>query len=151
MSFVYTTCGGTCPATTHTLYPGPAGARGGGLWGKQVEFVSITLDPARDTPEVLAGYARVYDADPAAWHFLTGPPDAVARVVAAWGMWVKPGPAGVARPPLADLPARPPGPSARDLQPRVPPPAAVVQDVEALLAEEAEAPPRRRPRPTSSR
>ena len=29
-----------------------------GLWGRSVEFVSITLDPARDTPEALARYAR---------------------------------------------------------------------------------------------
>src|SRR5207302_10583206 len=94
VSFVYTTCGGTCPATTHTLYRVQQALKEAGLWGKQVAFVSITLDPARDRPEVLANYARIFDADPAAWHFLTGPPQDVARVIAAWGMWVKPGPAG---------------------------------------------------------
>ena len=45
--------------------------------------------------EVLRRYAKVYGADPAAWHFLTGPPDRVARVITSWGMWAKVGPSGV--------------------------------------------------------
>src|SRR6516225_6533280 len=90
VSFVYTTCGGTCPATTHTLYRVQQALKEAGLWGKRVELVSISLDPARDRPEVLAGYARVFDADTSAWHFPTGPPDTVAQVIAAWGMWVRP-------------------------------------------------------------
>ena len=73
VSFVYTTCGGTCPATTHTLYRVQQALKEAGHWGKRIEFVSITLDPVRDRPEVLAGYARVFDADTTAWHFLTGP------------------------------------------------------------------------------
>ncbi len=95
VSFIYTTCNGTCPATTHTLYRIQEKLKDAQLWGKRVEFVSISLDPARDTPEVLASYARIYDADPASWHFLTGPPDRVNRVIAAWGMWAKVGPSGV--------------------------------------------------------
>jgi protein SCO1/2 len=35
-------------------------------------LVSFTVDPARDTPEVLAAYARKFGADPARWYFLTG-------------------------------------------------------------------------------
>src|SRR5262249_39836058 len=54
------------------------------------QLLSITLDPARDTPEVLRGYMRLYDVDASNWTFLTGPPDVVARVIAAWDMWVKP-------------------------------------------------------------
>ncbi|MFM7206634.1 MAG: SCO family protein [Planctomycetaceae bacterium] len=34
--------------------------------------VSLTCDPANDTPEVLAKYAARFDADPARWKFLTG-------------------------------------------------------------------------------
>src|SRR5205814_7307927 len=56
----------------------------------RVRLVSITLDPARDTPEVLRHYMRLYDADPATWSFLTGPPAQVAKVHAAWDMWAKP-------------------------------------------------------------
>jgi cytochrome oxidase Cu insertion factor (SCO1/SenC/PrrC family) len=43
------------------------------LAGTGVEFVSFTVDPDRDTPEVLAAYARRFQADTATWHFLTGP------------------------------------------------------------------------------
>jgi len=55
-----------------------------------VRLVSITLDPKRDTPEVLRGYMRLYDVDAGSWSFLTGPPETVAKVVAGWGMWARP-------------------------------------------------------------
>ncbi len=41
----------------------------------KVRLVSFTVDPARDTPEVLAGYAKRYQARTARWTFLTGPAD----------------------------------------------------------------------------
>src|SRR5262249_31330407 len=56
----------------------------------RVRFVSITLDPARDSPEALRRYMKAYDADPAFWSFLTGDREEVEKVHAAWGMWVKP-------------------------------------------------------------
>ena len=39
----------------------------------KVRFVSISIDPKRDTPEVLASYARKFHADTNRWVFLTGP------------------------------------------------------------------------------
>ena len=95
VSFVYTTCNGSCPATTHNLYRVQEALKRAGLWGTRVAFVSITLDPERDSPEVLARYARIYGVDPANWRFLTGPPDRIAKVLADWGMWARIGPAGV--------------------------------------------------------
>lgn len=89
VSFVYTTCGGTCPATTHGMSRAQDTLKGAGLWGDRVEFVSISLDPERDTPDVLRRYATVYDADLAHWRFVTGSQDAVAQVVEAWGMWAR--------------------------------------------------------------
>jgi protein SCO1/2 len=41
-----------------------------------VRFVSLTVDPAHDTPEVLARYARLAGVGPE-WLFLTGPRDAL--------------------------------------------------------------------------
>jgi protein SCO1/2 len=38
----------------------------------EVKLVSFTVDPANDTPAVLAEYAQRYKADPARWSFLTG-------------------------------------------------------------------------------
>jgi protein SCO1/2 len=91
VSFVFTTCNGTCPATTHRMSQIQEELKTRGLLKNgQVRLLSITLDPARDTPEVLHGYMRLYDADPKNWTFLTGPPDQVSAVIKAWGMWAKP-------------------------------------------------------------
>jgi protein SCO1/2 len=38
-----------------------------------VRLVSFTVDPAQDTPPVLAAYAKMHGASPAIWYFLTGP------------------------------------------------------------------------------
>ncbi len=94
VSFVYTTCNGVCPATTQTLVQIQHALREAKLWKNSVEFVSITLDPKRDTPDTLNHYARLFGADPAAWHFLTGKPTRVGSVIKAWGMWVKSDPNG---------------------------------------------------------
>jgi protein SCO1/2 len=37
-----------------------------------VKLVSFTVDPERDTPEVLAAYAKHFLAEPGRWSFLTG-------------------------------------------------------------------------------
>jgi protein SCO1 len=44
--------------------------------GKDVAIVSITVDPLRDTPELVANYARVFRPRPG-WTFLTGKPENV--------------------------------------------------------------------------
>jgi protein SCO1 len=95
VSFVYTTCNGVCPATTSSLVQIQKKLEQARLWGSSVEFVSITLDPTRDTPEVLNRYAHLFGADSASWHFLTGSKSQVESVIAAWGMWAKIGPTGV--------------------------------------------------------
>jgi protein SCO1/2 len=95
VSFVFTTCNGTCPATTHRMSK-VAGEldRHGLLKSGKVHLLSITLDPVRDTPAALRGYMELYDIDPAHWTFLTGEPTVVAKVHAAWGLWVKLAPMG---------------------------------------------------------
>jgi protein SCO1/2 len=89
VSFVFTTCSGSCPATTHRMSQVQEELKRRHL-NQRVHLLSITLDPARDTPEVLRGYMRLYDADPANWTFLTGAAETIAQTIAAWGMWVKP-------------------------------------------------------------
>jgi protein SCO1 len=95
VSFVFTTCGGSCPATTHRMSQVARTLVDSGLLNDdRVRLLSITLDPTRDTPEALRKYMKAYDADPGYWTFLTGPPKEVEKVHAAWGMWAKPAAAG---------------------------------------------------------
>ena len=56
MTFIYATCTDTCPLLTAKM----AGMqkRLGPDFGPRVRFVSITVDPERDTPEILTQYAR---------------------------------------------------------------------------------------------
>jgi protein SCO1/2 len=89
VSFIYTTCTGSCPATTATLVMAQKELQRQGLWGQAVEFVAISLDPAQDTPEVLARYASTYGIDRTRWHFLTGRPEQVDPVLASWDMWAR--------------------------------------------------------------
>jgi protein SCO1/2 len=89
VSFVFTTCNGTCPATTHRVSQVQEALKARGLESK-VRLVSITLDPARDTEAVLRDYMKLYDADPGNWDFLTGTADTVKKVIKDWGMWSKP-------------------------------------------------------------
>jgi protein SCO1/2 len=91
VSFIFTTCNGSCPATTHRMSLVQRELKRHDLLKDgRIQLVSITLDPARDKPDVLKDYMRRYDVDAATWSFLTGAPGQVAKTVAAWGMWVKP-------------------------------------------------------------
>ena len=49
-------------------------------------LLTITFDPVHDVPEVLARYAQIWKADPAIWHFLTGPTADVERVCEMFGV-----------------------------------------------------------------
>ena len=91
VNFVFTTCNGTCPATTSRLGGVAAELKRQGLLEKdQVRLVSITLDPKRDTPKALRRYRELYDIQGDHWSFLTGTEAEVGKVMAAWGMWAKP-------------------------------------------------------------
>jgi protein SCO1/2 len=85
--FVFTTCPGACPKMTMRM----AGLQKA-VPDKDVHFVSFTVDPERDTPEVLKKYAQGFDADPARWHFLTGEKSALFDTAA--GLKLTAAPAG---------------------------------------------------------
>lgn len=89
VSFIFTTCSGSCPATTSRMVLLQEELKRQGRWGKDIRLVSITLDPERDTPHKLRSYMQLYDADAKGWSFLTGPALDVQRVMAAWGMWAR--------------------------------------------------------------
>ncbi len=67
--FIYTTCPGPCPRMTSQMREVQDAIQK----MQDVKLVSFTVDPARDTPPVLAEYAHVHGAAPERWYFLTGP------------------------------------------------------------------------------
>ncbi|MBI3096932.1 MAG: DUF420 domain-containing protein [Planctomycetes bacterium] len=73
--FIFTRCRNPCPQLTHTFE---------GLQRdlpSEARIVSITVDPAFDTPEVLAAYAGLHGAQPGRWHFLTGDRKAIVDLL----------------------------------------------------------------------
>jgi protein SCO1/2 len=89
VSFVFTTCNGSCPATTHRMALVERDIEKAGLLDR-VHLVSITLDPARDKPTVLRDYMQLFDIASKHWTFLTGAQKDIDAVLSDWGMWVRP-------------------------------------------------------------
>ncbi len=52
-------------------------------------LLTITLDPAYDTPPVLKAYAQKLGADPAIWSFLTGEPAELAKFGERFGLYIE--------------------------------------------------------------
>ncbi len=71
-NFIYTSCTDICPLLSAQMRQLQDRLRQEDLLTGEVQLRSFTVDPARDTPEVLRGYAERYGADPSAWRFLTG-------------------------------------------------------------------------------
>jgi len=76
--FIFTSCPGPCPIMTQNMADVAETLKG----LSDVAFVSISVDPETDTPEVLSSYSARYGADPERWHFLTGTPEAIQQVAA---------------------------------------------------------------------
>ncbi|MFQ6113153.1 MAG: SCO family protein [bacterium] len=74
--FIFTGCGGTCPTMTRHMAKLQAELPD----DLDVKLVSITVDPLRDTPEVLSKYAETYGAERGRWFFLTGPHDEIIQI-----------------------------------------------------------------------
>mgnify|MGYP000898199209 CR=1 FL=1 len=78
--FFFATCPDVCPLTTRDMVDVQNALKERGLFGSKVEFFWISVDPYRDTPEVLERYADAYKADRSGWHFLRGEAAEVAEI-----------------------------------------------------------------------
>lgn len=74
--FIFTSCGGPCPIMTRNM----AGVAETLAQYPDVAFVSISVDPETDSPEVLAKYSEHHGADPERWNFLTGDLEAIQSI-----------------------------------------------------------------------
>jgi protein SCO1/2 len=85
-AFVYTSCPlpNYCFRLSNNL--GRLQKRFAERMGRDLVLLSVTMDPARDTPAVLAKYATTWKADANSWHFLTGPEADVSAVCHRFGV-----------------------------------------------------------------
>src|SRR5215467_2330267 len=74
-AFVYSTCPGPCP-----MISGRMSELQKPLEKTDVHLVSFSVDPEKDTPAVLHGYATKLQAEPARWDFLTGSKSAIYKL-----------------------------------------------------------------------
>jgi protein SCO1/2 len=88
LAFVFTTCAGACPLILHQMSLLQSRLEKAGLMQGRAVLLSVTVDPARDTPEVLAGHARKFSARQG-WLFLHENPDNLAPMLAAYGEWTR--------------------------------------------------------------
>lgn len=83
VSFIYTRCRDArmCP-----LVAAKFARMQRALHGTPIRLVTVTLDPAYDTPKVLARYGASYGADPAVWTFATGTTPAIDQLAGRFGV-----------------------------------------------------------------
>jgi protein SCO1/2 len=85
INFIFTNCQGACPLMTRHLTVvrdllGPD-------VGEKIHFVSISIDPVRDTPAAMKEFAETQNADQAAWRFVTGEPKNLEYIVKKLGQY----------------------------------------------------------------
>ena len=73
INFIFTNCEGACPLMTNKLTR--VRDKLEGHIGNPIQFVSLSLDPQRDTPAAMKAFAKKHNADHEGWVFLTGKPD----------------------------------------------------------------------------
>lgn len=84
IQFMFANCEEYCPMVTPNLVrvQRELKRRGAG----EIKMISITVDPARDTPAVLKAYARKFSVGPG-WQFLTGSKSDIDRIRRELGVW----------------------------------------------------------------
>ncbi len=74
-NFIFTNCPTICPKMTQKMAELQSEFE-----NEPVYFVSFTVDPDRDTTEVLSEFAKRYAADDKRWHFLTGDKELIYQI-----------------------------------------------------------------------
>lgn len=92
MNFIFTHCFSSCPMQTRAL--ATVQRKVGQTLGDRVAFVSISLDPERDTPAELKRFATSLGADLSRWSFVTGAKNEIALLTQRFPVQARPLPAG---------------------------------------------------------
>jgi protein SCO1/2 len=83
INVIYTSCKDECPLETARLVQ--LQRLLGDRMGKDIFFYSISIDPERDTPDVMKAYAEKFGVGPG-WLFLTGKPEDIKLVTKKIGL-----------------------------------------------------------------
>ena len=84
LTFMFTSCVDVCPLLTMKMV-GMQKALGSDF-GSNIYFISVTVDPQVDKPEVLAGYAAALGSDTSGWSFLTGSEADIRQMARSYGV-----------------------------------------------------------------
>ena len=85
INFIFTNCEGACPLITNKLTM--VRDRLEGYIGDPIQFVSLSLDPVRDTPAAMKEFAKTHHADHEGWLFLTGDPENLDSIIKRLGQF----------------------------------------------------------------
>ncbi|MDH5480914.1 MAG: SCO family protein [Nitrosomonas sp.] len=83
MDFVFTSCTTICPVLSAIM--SNTEKRIESRLGKEIILISISVDPANDTPDELSDYAKKFEAG-SNWYWLTGSPGNINRTLRAFGI-----------------------------------------------------------------
>jgi len=85
INFIFTTCTTICPPLTATM--SRVQEQLGGATGRNIQLISITVDPTTDVPARLKRFAEKFGAKPG-WTFVTGDKSEIDRLLIALGAGV---------------------------------------------------------------
>lgn len=75
VEFMYTHCPDICPTTTLKMNQLKKDLEEEGVFGDKIQFLTVTIDPFRDTPKVMKSHMSHFEiVDDGNWLFLTGDP-----------------------------------------------------------------------------
>ncbi len=90
LTFIYTRCPVPtfCPAMDRQFAAVQRVVKGDASLQGRVQLLSVSFDPAFDTPAVLREHASRLDTDPEVWRFVTGDRDEIDRFAARFGVMI---------------------------------------------------------------
>jgi protein SCO1/2 len=88
LSDMMTLCQESCPLDTANVVAAARTVEKAGL-GNRIQFVSLTIDPGRDTRAQLAAYRALYQPAPADWTVASAPPAVLHRIWTTLGVYIK--------------------------------------------------------------
>ncbi|EJL41622.1 hypothetical protein BAG01nite_44790 [Brevibacillus agri] len=89
VELIYTRCPDICPTTTVKMVQLQKRLQAAGLMGHGIEFLTITIDPQNDTPDVLRYYVKQLGIADEGWIVLRGDEETIRTVTSSLGFFAK--------------------------------------------------------------